>query len=266
MPPICILTDTAAQFIHSTFLGKDLVQIIPLESIESNNAEGYRLSAPADKELQVILKAASQKSETVFAIISSGYLSTLPNQIFRLIKESPTAPRIVIIDSLSIGIGTGYLVEKTAEMAANGEGSSEIERKIRKLCSAIYTAVIMPELSLLVPLGLVDRAQANAAAILGIQSVFSMEEGLPTPMVKVRNRHNAYEYLLEFMDEFDKFHLVALVQESVSEVSDLQVINEHLSEFFPHVNLLSFTTNENWLTIFGRKSYGLVLISNEENV
>ncbi len=212
-----------------------------------------------------MLQEASQSSSKVFAILSSGYLSALPNQIFRLIKESPAAPRLVLIDSLSIGVGTGYLVEEAAEMIVAGKSSVEIEQTIRLYSSTIYTAVILPELKSLVPIGLVDAAQANAASILGIQSIFSMEEGLPTPLVKVRNRRGAYEYLIEFIDEFENFHLVANVQESNSESSDLQIIHDHLNEFYPDITMKTFSSNKAWRSIFGEHSYGLVIVSNEEN-
>jgi fatty acid-binding protein DegV len=266
MPPFYILTDSAAQFIHSTFPGKDMVRVIPLTPAGSSAGKGYLLAAPSDQEVQLILKTASQNAGTVFAILTSGCLSALPGQILRLMKESSAAPRIVMLDTLSTGVGTGFVVEKTAEMAAAGKSNVEIERKIRHYCTAIYTAVILPDLSSLVPIGLVDQAQANAASILGIQSVFSMEDGLPTPLVKVRNQHSAYEYLVEFLDEFEKFHLVALVQESGADAADLQIITDHLMEFFPGVELLTFPSNQNWHAIFGQKSYGLVVISNEDNL
>jgi len=266
MPPISILTDSAAQFIHTNFPGSELVKIIPLKPAIPSNEECYRLAAPPDQDVQIILKTASQASGTVFVILTSGCLSALPDQILRLMKEASAAPRIVILDTLSTGVGTGFLVETAAEMAAAGKSSAEIEQKIRQYSTAIYTTVVLPDLSPLVPIGLVDQAQANASSILGFQSIFSMEEGLPTPLVKVRNHTSAYEYLVEYLDEFEKFHLVALVQELDSEAADVQVITDHLAEFFPGVELLTFSSNENWHTVFGKKSYGLVVISNEDNI
>jgi fatty acid-binding protein DegV len=266
MPQICILTDSAAQFIHTNFPGKDLVKVIPLTPANTSKGEGFQLAGPPDQEVQIILKTASQYAGTVFVILTSGCLSELPGQILRLMKDASAAPRIVILDSLSIGVGTGYLVEKTAEMAEAGKTSTEIERKIRQFSTSIYTTVILPDLSPLVPIGLVDQAQANASSMLNFQSVFSMEDGLPTPLVKVRNRHSAYEYLVEFLDEFEKFQLIALVQEIDSDTTDMQVITDHLTEFFPGIKLETFASNANWQAIFGKKSYGLVVISNEDNI
>jgi fatty acid-binding protein DegV len=265
MPSISIITDSAAQFTKSSFPGRDLIQIIPLTPADSCNQDGYRLVGPPDQEVQILLKTASQNAGTVFAILSSGCLSALPNQILRLMKDASAAPRIIMIDTLTTGVGTGYIVEKTAELITAGKIAQEIERIIRQNCTTIYATVILPDLSTLVPIGLVDQAQANAASILSIQSVFSIEEGLPTPLVKVKNRHSAYEYLNEFLDEFEKFHLVALIQESSVDNSDDQIIVDHLAEFFPGVSMRTLKPNENWQTIFGRKSYGLIIVSNEDN-
>jgi fatty acid-binding protein DegV len=265
MPPITILTDTATQFIHSNFPGKELVQVIPLTPTSANQLDGPRLVGPTDQQVQIILKTATQNAGTVFAILSSGNLSALPNQILRLMKDASAAPHIIMIDTLATGAGTGFIVERTAEFALTGKSSSEIEHLIRQECTAIYTTVILPDISPLVPLGLVDQAQANAASILGIQSVFSIEEGLPTPLVKVKNKHNAFEYLIEFLDEFEKFHLVALIQEANSDIEDKQIILDHLAEFFPGVELITLPPNNNWKTTFGPKSYGMIIISNEEN-
>ncbi len=180
-------------------------------------------------------------------------------------KVSSAAPRLVVIDSLSIGLGTGFVVEKAAAMAAAGKSCTEIEQTIRECCTTLYTAVILPDLTSLVPIGLVDAAQANAASILGIQSIFSMEEGLPTPLVKVRSRRAAYEYLVEFIDEFEKFNLIAGIQDSHTEQADLQIITDHLNEFYPGMVLRSFSPNPAWKTIFGEHSYGLIIVSNEDS-
>lgn len=265
MRPITILTDSAVQFTHPTFPGFDLVNIIPLFPVEKENQESFRLSASSDQDIQIILKEASQNSGHVFAILSSGYLSALPNQILRLLRVSSAAPHIIIIDSQTIGIGTGYLVEKAAALAASGESSVEIETTIREACGTLYTTVIMPDIRPLVPIGLVDAAQANAVSILSIQSIFSLEEGLPTPLVKVRNRKAAYEYLVEFIDEFEKLHLIAGIQEAHTDEADFQIITDHLNEFYPDNEWLTYPPNAAWKTIFGKNSYGLVIVSNEES-
>lgn len=264
MPSISILTDSAAQFIHTSFPGNDLVEIIPLNS--SQDAEdSYVLSSPPDQIVHGILKNASENSATVFAILSSGGVSALPNQILRLMREASAAPRIIMIDTQSIGVGTGFIVEKAAEMAVSEKNSNDIERTIRQICPSIYVTSILPDLKPLVPLGLVDKSQAQAAEILGIQSIFSLEEGLPTPFTKVRNRHSAIEYLVEYLDEFEIFYLVGFIKEPGSENNEQNLISDHLEEFFPDVKLLTFISNSNWQTVFGKKSFGLVVISKEEN-
>jgi fatty acid-binding protein DegV len=265
MPSITILTDSAAQFTHSNFPGKDLIQVIPLVASEKSSQDDYRLAAFSDQEIQVLLQQAGQISGHVIAILSSGFLSALPNQILRLIKAASVPPRLVVIDSLSIGIGTGFLVEKAAGMAADDKTCSQIEQTIREDCTTLYSAIVMPDLHSLVPIGLVDAAQANAASVLGIQSMFSLEDGLPSPLGKVRTRRAAYEYLVEFIDEFERFHLIALMQDGNTESNDLQVIHDHLDEFYPGSVLQIFSPNSAWKTIFGDHSYGLVIVSNEEN-
>lgn len=265
MPPITILTDSAAEFVHKTYTGDDLVKVIPLSVCENPGEDEYRLQPASDHEIQVLLQKECQNAGHVIAILSSGSLSGLPNQILRLIKASSVSPTLVMIDTASIGLGTGFLVEKAARLAMDGMNWSLIEQTIREDCSMLYTTAILPDIHPLVPVGLVDQAQANAASILGIQSIFSMEEGLPTPLGKVRNRRSAYEYLVEFIDEFERFHLIAIVHEGNADSNDLQVIKDHLNEFFPGTVLQQFSTNTAWKTIFGAHSYGMVIISNEDN-
>jgi DegV family protein with EDD domain len=265
MPPVTILTDSAAEFIHKSFAGDDLVKVIPLTVTENPGVDDYRLQPAPDQEIQALLQKECQNAGHVIAILSSGALSGLPNQILRLIKASSVSPLLVMIDTASIGLGTGFLVEKAARLAQEGSAWTVIEQAIREDCSSLYTTAILPDIHPLVPVGLVDQAQANAASILGIQSIFSMEEGLPTPLGKVRSRRAAYEYLVEFIDEFERFHLIAIVHEGNADSNDLQVIKDHLAEFFPGTVLQQFPTNAAWKTIFGSHSYGMVIISNENN-
>jgi len=265
MPPITILTDSAAEFIHKTFPGDDMVKVIPLTVCDNPGEDEYRLQPASDHDIQVLLQTECQHAGHVIAILSSGSLSGLPNQILRLIKASSVSPLLVMIDTASIGLGTGFLVEKAARMAVDGKSWSIIEQTIREDRSTLYTTVILPDIHPLVPVGLVDQAQANAASILGIQSIFSMEDGLPTPLGKVRSRRAAYEYLVEFIDEFERFNLIGIVHEGNADSNDLQVIKDHLNEYFPGTILQQFSTNFAWKTIFGPHSFGMVIISNEDN-
>ncbi len=265
MPPITILTDSAAQFIHPTFPGKELVQVIPLLSAEKTNQSDFRLGSKSDREIQSLFLEASQVSSSVIAILSSGCLSALPGQVLRLFKDSSSVQRLIMIDSLSIGIGTGFLVEKAAAMAARGLNGAVIEQEIREACSTIYTTVILPDLNPLVPIGLVDSAQAKAASILGIQSIFSLEEGLPTPLIKTRTIRAVCEYMIEFIDEFERFHLLASVDDNTYGPEDRQIITDHLNEFFPGTALEAFSPNSGWKIAFGENSSGFVVISNESN-
>lgn len=265
MPPITILTDSAAQFIHPTFPGKELVQIIPLTAVEKNDQSEYRLRSGSDREIQSLFLEASQVSRSVIAILSSGCLSALPGQVLRLFKDTSTVQRLIMIDSQNIGIGTGFLVEKAASMASIGMSSSEIEQEIREACSTIYSTIIMPDLRPLVPIGLVDAAQSNAVSILGIQSIFSLEDGLPTPLIKTRTMRAACEYMVEFIDEFERFHLLATVDDDSIGTEDRQIITDHLNEFFPGATLESYLPNSNWKIAFGEYSSGFVIISNECN-
>ncbi|GAP20065.1 DegV family protein [Leptolinea tardivitalis] len=263
MPPITILTDSAVQTIHKTFPGDDLIQVVPLMPVEGTHPEGYRLLAGTDQEVQSTLQKVSQTSGSIIAILTSGSISAFPNQILKLIKAASAPPRLVMIDTQSIGIGVGFLVEKAAGLALSGRSPADIEQIIREDCSTIYSTMILPDLKPLVPMGLVDAAQANAASILGIHSIFSLEDGLPTPLCKVRSRRAAYEYLVEFIDEFEKFHVIAVVQESKAETGDIQIITDHLLEFFPGTALQVYFPNKAWNFVFGEHSYGLVIVSNE---
>ena len=250
MPPITILTDSAAEFIHKSFPGDALVKVIPLSVADASSQADYRLVSASDLEIQILLQQECQNAGHVIAILTSGALSGLPNQILRLIKASSVSPLLVMIDTNSIGLGTGFLVEKAAQLAADGVVWSQIEQTIREDCSSLYTTAVLPDIHSLVPIGLVDEAQANAASILGILSIFSMEEGIPTPLGKVRSRRAAYEYMVEFIDEFEKFHLIAIVHEGNADSNDVQVIKDHLNEFFPDAILQLFPTNQAWKTIF----------------
>lgn len=265
MPSITILTDSAAQFIHPTFPGKELVQVIALSPVEQSGQSEFRLGSKPDREIQSMFLEASQASSSVIAIFSSGCLSALPGQVLRLFKDTSTVQRLIMIDSLNIGIGTGFLVEKAASMAVKGLTGAEIEQEIREACNTIYTTVILPDLYPLVPIGLVDAAQANAASILGIQSIFSMEDGLPTPLIKTRTMRSACEYMVEFIDEFERFHLLATVDDDNIGPEDRQIITDHLNEFFPGTALEAYVPNAGWKIAFGEKSSGFVVISNESN-
>jgi DegV family protein with EDD domain len=106
---------------------------------------------------------------------------------------------IQVVDSLSMSVGLGLLVQAAAEAASSGAPFDEIVRIVRGMITRLYMVFFLEELDYLERLGRISRSQAVLGNMLGIIPFLTLEEGDVIPMEKVRSRPRAIEKLVEFV-------------------------------------------------------------------
>ncbi|HWQ47275.1 MAG TPA: DegV family protein, partial [Longilinea sp.] len=215
MKSACIITDGFAQTTQAVFPGRSLVRYLPIQVVplktsdpsSTNTLQGgisarltSRLVYPTEEMIAELLFNSAQEFDEILVIITSSALSPLYGIVEEVVNTSPVCSRIKLIDSSSISIGLGYLVEKSAQMLVAQKNISQIEETIRSIINHIYSIFCIPNLSNLYLSGFLDDAQAMVGEILGLYPLFTLEEGRLTPLQKVKNSRAALDYFQEFID------------------------------------------------------------------
>jgi len=278
MGTVCIVTDNTAQFTQPSFVGRNSITILPLETrlngvIQDGNAFKAgnlpisadddlhpELVCPSPEEFRQIFTALSQKFDQVFGLFLSSSLSDCYNHAEQAAASMHGHNIISLIDSQTTSIGLGFLVQSAAEALAHGLNLVEVEHMIRSLVPHIYAAFCTPSLSYLYYAGYLDQAQAIVGEMMGMLPIFSLEEGRLTPMEKVRNRRHTIDFYQEFMDEFDHLSHIALMQNTSPNAQEARLLREHVQMEFPKISFTEHTINLPLATLLGPSACGLFLL------
>jgi DegV family protein with EDD domain len=278
MNSTCILTDAAAQFSQPGFSGREFVRVLPLEvhmggKIYSDSdplrstelpystlgAQAPKLLAPdLEKSIHLLQNLATQFREIIIITTSSELHAT-----YAMMEKAAYAVRgqanITLIDSQTTSVGLGLLVQYTAEIIAKGIAKAELERRIRKAASQVYTLFSLAGLSYLSQAGFIDDAQATVGEMLGLVPIFSLEEGKLSPIDKARNQRAILEFFQEFLCEFDDLQHIAFIQGAPPFNHETHLLREHAQLHFPRTPFSEHTINLPTASILGPRTLGLIL-------
>ncbi len=194
-------------------------------------------SPPTTAEFFRAYESLNRESAEIVTILVSASLS----QAFGNAKQAADSLlgrcQVEVIDSKSVSMGLGILVETAARAAAEGKSMDEIVRIVRGIVPQIYVVFFSDSLAYLERGGRIGRAQALLGTILGIRPFLTLEEGEIEPIEKVRSREQALEKLLEFVTEFDAIKRLAIVKGDSKPNDETDFIIERLHDEFPGVDI-----------------------------
>ncbi len=279
MRSACILTDNSAQFPIPTFAGRGLVRILPHDislygiihpagkdlklhqfPASAGSSLNPRLIAPSKSEFQEVLSNLSQDFDDILIILLSSHLSDAYKNAVAAAEETQGRSTITVIDSETISVGLGILVQLAANLIDQGRPMAEVERSIRHRIPHIYTLLCTPGLTYLSSAGFIEPSQAAAGEFLSLLPVFSLEEGKLSPLEKMRNYRAVLDFFQEFMDEFDALDYIALLQNGSFSNPDLRQLRQHAEESFSSSRYIEHMLNLPLATLFGPKCVGFFAI------
>jgi DegV family protein with EDD domain len=223
------------------------------------------LVAPTVETFRDIFSSLSQHYRDIIVLLTSAELS----QAFANAQEAKSAVQgkvnITLIDSQTISVGLGLLVQIAAEAAAQGKPMPEIERIVRSMIPHIYFVICTPSLSYLYYSGIVDQAQAFVSEMLGLMPIFTLEEGQISAVEKVRNLRGLVDFMQEFTLEFEHLLHIAFIQSAAGLPHEAQSMREYAQNSFPQIPFSEHTINLALATVIGPRSTGLVIVERPDS-
>lgn len=279
MSSICILTDSSVQFTQPSFQGRNLVHIIPLDitiagnslspekPIRINELPAYvddehkpHLSAPGVDFFSHLFVELGNSYSSVLALFSSYELTkTIDNALSAYHTLHARAP-ITFIDTKSISIGLGFIVQSAAEAINAGKTLPDVERLVRSIIPKIYAVFCAPSFSYLRYSGFIDDAQAIIGEMLGLHPIFALEDGKLTPLQKLRNHKQVFDYFQEFLDEFDQLTHISLLQSMSLGSNESRLLREHAQANYPGTPFTEHPINLPLASLFGPTVQGIFVI------
>jgi DegV family protein with EDD domain len=278
--PVCILTDSTAQFIKPFPDPQSLIEVIPLTTSFNDGMSDFYPEGPnglpqtADDKFQPRLIPPSveeyinyyidlgKRYEKLLGIFLSSRLNPACDNALKAAEMLQGKVVVEVIDSQTTSIGLGYLVQHAFDFATKGIPPGKIERMIRIMVQYVYSVLCFPDLSYLYHAGFVEKAQSVICGRMGIQPIFTLENGILTPLDKVKNPRQASLYFQEFIEEFDEMQNVTFLHPSPRIPQESALIREYVQSSHSKTHFHEMDMNLHVAGLLGPQSYGLFINEN----
>lgn len=146
-----------------------------------------------DEGFDIVYIACSSKQS---GSVNTGYVTA------RNILENYPNSKIFCIDSLNASMGEGMLAIKAAEMAADGIGAEEINKRITAICKNVQQFVTVNTLEHLKKAGRVSASSAFFGNLVGIKPILISDvNGTQTAYKKIRGRQASLRAIVTMLKE-----------------------------------------------------------------
>ena len=188
---------------------------------------------PTVEQFRRIYSRLTRRTDKIISLHSSASLSLVCREAQKAAREFLGRCDIVVMDSETLSLGLGILVQEAARLANASVPLSEIMRQIRGIIRRIYIVLVTDTLDYLEHSQRISPAQAILGTMLGTKPFLALEEGEIIPMEKVRNRERAIDKLAEFASEFSSIEQMAILQSTRYPTPETKVLQERLALIAP---------------------------------
>ncbi len=173
----------------------DRVDISPGEFLKKmkNSEELPKSSQPsAGAFLEVYDRLAEEGYEVISIHMTGGMSGTVQSAAS---AAQMSKAKVTVIDSRFISRALSFQVIEAAQMAIQGKTTEEILKRIDEVREQTRLFVVVDTLENLVKGGRIGRGRAMIGSLLNIKPIASLEDGVYTPVAKVRSHAQVVKYL-----------------------------------------------------------------------
>lgn len=272
--PVCIVSDSTALFPNPVFQGRDVVHLLPAawqtdgellpdrlkaSDFPSSLRQGKAplLAAPSANEFESFFRKLGSRYDGVLAILHSARFSQTSQQAIEAASALHGTLPVRVIDSTTVSLGLGFLVQAAAQAAESGQPLAELDLYTRSLLPKIYGLLCIPGLSYLNRSGHINPSQAMVGEYLDISQVYTLDEGELVPTQKARNTRHLVDILYEFLEEFVDLKHVALLQGAPPFEAETRALRERLAEERRTIPISEQIINAPFASLVGPRTLGI---------
>jgi DegV family protein with EDD domain len=270
MPNVCILTDSTAQFTQSNFPGHERVHVIPFD-LQTNDLKEVKplpggfavqkqLIPPSPQEFIQYYTWLSRTYDSILVLTLCSLLNPIMSHAFSASDQYSKGATVEVVDSRTIAIALGMLVQLAAGEASEGASLREIDRRLRTSIPRVYMLFCIPEVPYLVYSALMDYAQALVADMMGMLPIFNFEEGRLVAMEKAYTPRGLLEAFRNFMGEFETPSHIALVGSMICGSLRTSPLRQCVKDTFPEAIFSEHPVQPHLAVLLGSRSIGLAIM------
>ena len=209
-----------------------------LDGIDITREEFYRelptfpvhptTAAPSPLKFRAMYDSLADEGATdVLSIHISVALSAVVD-VARVGAQETISVPVTVFDSRQLSLGTGFLVETAAKLAAQGRTVGEIIPALHEQIKRSHVFAALDTLEFLKRSGRMNCVIASFGMLLQLKPILTMYDGKPGAE-RVRTRERATERLLEMLHDVGALERVAIVHTHAPDrVAELRERAAHL--------------------------------------
>ena len=169
---------------------------MPMMSFLAKAEESWpKTAAPSSEEFAETFQACLDDGDDVLCLTITSQHSATYNAAVLASRDFP-AERVAVLDSQSISIGQGMLVEAAAHAAQQGASLAEVQTVVRVLQERLHLYLTLDTLKFLVKGGRASRFSHVLSNLLRIRPILTLKDGELTLRAKSRGRDAAKQELV----------------------------------------------------------------------
>ncbi len=155
-------------------------------------------SQASPAQLEAPFRSAIEAGDEVVAIVLSARLSQTYNSAL-IAKDGLPGQPIDVVDSKSVSIGLGLMVQEALALAEAGASRAEIVARLTKMRDEIRITFVVETLEYLEKGGRIGKAQAFVGTLLKFKPLLGIVDGEVMPLTWVRSRAKALQTAQELL-------------------------------------------------------------------
>ncbi len=165
-----------------------------------SSPEHPRTSQPSPGDFKDVFEKLTADGSPVVAVLLSGELSGT-YQSATLAREMLPDRKIEVIDSRLASMCYGLAAVDAARAARDGRSFEEVAALGRKIVESIGVVFAVDTLEYLARNGRIGKATAFLGTMLSIKPLLTLQDGIVTPLEKVRGEKKVIPRMVEIMGE-----------------------------------------------------------------
>lgn len=196
---------------------------------------------PTGKFLEVYDNLSKDGSSIISIHMTKGMSGTMQSAQG---ASQMSAADVTVVDSMFISKALGFQVLEAAKMAKNGYTKEQILQRVEEIRKNTTLYITVDTLDNLVKGGRIGKGKALIGSLLNIKPIASLQDGVYTPIGKVRSQSQAIKYLVKQFADDVKGKTVKAVGIAHADAFDLALkLKQAIADINPNCPVdISFTT------------------------
>ncbi len=230
-----------------------------LDVMEKTRAP-VEIVGPSPDDFRSVFQRTLYRTNRMLVILSTSHLSPVMRNARIAARDFMGRCDITILDSQTISVGLGLLVERAGELLQQEDVPlSEIVKRIRGMIPRIYVVMISHTLDYIYRSGKLSAMQAILGSMLKIHPFLVIEDGEIIPLEKSRKPEKALDKLVEFASEFSRVRQLVIFQNGQEPTEETLNLMSRLEQVVPNREFPVIAYDPILASHLGPESVGMVI-------